>query len=215
MLTQLRLETPAAIVSLAQPGDTIRRMSDISRNVHLDNWLSKRFGAYNWNALLISGGGNDVIDDASRIIPASPTAQSAGKAAGEYVDRARLDQTLADVQEGYRRIVALRDRADSPCPGVPLVTDAYDLATPRDAPARFLVPLLGPWLFPAMVAARIPAQRWNDVSDFILGALGNGTFANASVPTTVRQKCAPHSSPTCETHTNDPRRDEDSRSPCV
>jgi lysophospholipase L1-like esterase len=177
MLTQLHLSRSTALVSLAQPGDTIRRMSDISRNVHLDNWLSNRFGAYSWNALLISGGGNDVIDDAGRIIPASATAQSAGKPAGDYVDRARLGQTLADVQEGYRRIVALRDRADSPCPGVPLVTHAYDFATPRNAPARFLVPLLGPWLFPAMVAAKIPAERWNDVSDFILGALGTSIAA--------------------------------------
>jgi hypothetical protein len=31
---------------------------------------------------------------------------------------------------------------------------------------------MGPWLYPAMVAARIPESRWNDVSDFILGALG-------------------------------------------
>lgn len=172
MLTQLRLSRPTALVTLAQPGDTIRRMSDISRNVHLDNWLSRRFGAYDWSAILISGGGNDVIDDALEIIPASAAPQSAGKAAGEYVDAARLDKTLDEVREGYRRIVGLRDRPDSPCPGVPLVTHAYDLATPRDAPARFLVPLMGPWLYPAMLAARIPEPRWNDVSDFILGALG-------------------------------------------
>lgn len=183
MLTQLRLSRPTALVTLAQPGDTIRRMSDISRNRELDNWLSMRFGAYNWNALLISGGGNDVIDDAGKIIPASAVAQSAGNAAGEYVDQARLDETLAEVQEGYRRIVALRDRADSPCPGVPLVTHTYDLATPRNAPARFLVRLLGPWLFPAMVAAKIPAERWNDVSDFILGALGASiTALEAELP---------------------------------
>jgi hypothetical protein len=172
MLTQLRMSRPTALVTLAQPGDTIRRMSDISRNPELDNWLSRRFGAYNWNALLISGGGNDVIDDAGQIIPASPVAQSDAKDSGEYVDRAVLDKTLADVREGYRRIVEMRDRPDSPCPGVPLVTHAYDLVTPRNAPARFLVPLMGPWLYPAMVAARIPESRWNDVADFILGALG-------------------------------------------
>jgi hypothetical protein len=157
---------------LAQPGDTIRRMSDISRNTDLDNWLSMSFGAYNWHALLISGGGNDVIDHAMEIVPASSVPQPAGKATDEYIDPVRLEETLAEVREGYRRIVELRDRDDSPCPGVPLVTHTYDLATPRDAPARFLVPLLGPWLFPAMAAARIPESRWNDVSDFILGALG-------------------------------------------
>ena len=172
MLTQLRLDRPAAIVSLAQPGDTIRRMSDIAKNPELDNWLSMSFGAYQWNALLISGGGNDLIDDATRIIPGSATPQPGNKPAEEYVDLARLARTLDDVADGYRRIVALRDGLDSPCPGVPLVTHAYDLATPRDAPARFLVAQLGPWLYPAMVAAKIPAARWNDVADYLLGALG-------------------------------------------
>lgn len=171
LLTQLRLKTPAAVLSLAQPGDTIRRMSDISRNTVLDDWLSRQWGAFDWNALLISGGGNDVIDDASRIIPPSATAQG-DKPAAQYIDPTALAKTLADVANGYRRIVALRDRADSPCPGVPLVTHAYDLATPRDSPARFLLVQLGPWLFPAMVAAKIPPNRWNDVADHVLGALG-------------------------------------------
>lgn len=172
MLTQMRLRRPTCIVTLAQPGDTIRRMSDISRNVALDNWLSMRFGAFQWQALLISGGGNDVIDDAATIIPASATPQPAAQAPSSYLDMAQLQKTLADVQDGYRRIVALRDRADSPCPGVPLVTHAYDFATPRDSPARFLVFQLGPWLYPAMVAAQIPTSEWNAVSDVILGALG-------------------------------------------
>lgn len=172
LLTQLKLGRPAAVVSLAQPGDTIRRMSDIAGNPELDHWLSRPWGAFDWHAVLVSGGGNDVIDDAARIIPASAVAQAAGKPVEEYVDRVQLARTLAEIQDGYRRIVALRDREESPCPGVPLVTHAYDLATPRDAPARFLVVKLGPWLYPAMMAAKIPEARWNDVADHVLGALG-------------------------------------------
>ena len=172
MLTQMRLDRPAAIVSLAQPGDTIRRMSDIARNPEIANWLSARFGAFHWNALLVSGGGNDVIDDAGRLIPESAVPQRSDKPVQDYVDLAQLARTLREVSDGYRRIVALRDGDDSPCPGVPLITHEYDLATPRDAPARFLVLQLGPWLHPAMVDARIPQPRWNDVSDFLLGSLG-------------------------------------------
>lgn len=171
LLTQLKLDKPAAILSLAQPGDTIRRMSDIARNPVLGNWLSRRWGAFDWNALLISGGGNDLIDDATQVIPGSAVPQPS-KPADQYVDAAQLAKTLKDVADGYRRIVDLRDRPDSPCPGVPLVTHAYDLATPRDAAARFLMVQLGPWLYPAMVAAQIPPARWNDVSDYLLGALG-------------------------------------------
>ena len=171
LLTQLRLETPAAILSLAQPGDTIRRMSDIAHNPELDHWLSAAWGGFNWNALLISGGGNDLIDDATKVIPGSSTPQP-DKPADRYIDPDALRKTLKDVAEGFGRIVTLRDRADSPCPGVPLITHAYDLVTPRDAPARFLVAKLGPWLYPAMVAAKIPQGRWNDVADYLLGELG-------------------------------------------
>ena len=171
LLNSLRLRRPAAIVTLAHPGETISRMASISSNPELDLWLSTPYSDIRWNAVLISGGGNDVIDDAQHLIPASDVDQPVMDA-GQYIDHAHLAETLASVRESYAAIVALRDRPQSPCIGVPLITHAYDLATPRNAPARFLVPLMGPWLYTAMVRARIPTERWNPVSDFILGALG-------------------------------------------
>jgi hypothetical protein len=170
LLNTLRLHQPAAIVTLAQPGETISRMADIARNPALDDWLSPAFG-FQWNALLVSGGGNDVIDDAGKIIRPGPMSQPPG-AAQDYIDTVELQATLAKVRLAYAEIVALRDRPTSPCIGVPLITHAYDLTTPRNAPAQFLVPLMGPWLYTALVAAGVPASRWNAVSDFILGALG-------------------------------------------
>src|SRR5438046_8247390 len=89
MLTQLRLRRMTALLTLAQPGDTIRRMSDIARNPELENWLTSRYAEYRWNALLMSGGGNDVIDDATAIIPASATDQAGDKRPEEYIDVAR------------------------------------------------------------------------------------------------------------------------------
>ena len=179
LLSKLRLTRPAIVVSLAQPGDTITRMSDLAANVELRNWLSRRYGAYEWNALLVSGGGNDLIDDvgAGRIIPAQLAPQDAGKPVEDYVDLAELAKALARIREGYARIASLRDGPDSPCVGVPLVTHAYDWVTPRDAPARFLVPLLGPWLYPALVKARVPEARWNELSDRLLGRLGAALVA--------------------------------------
>jgi hypothetical protein len=173
LLNKLRLTRPAAIVTLADPGETISRMADIARNPDLDNWLSLPFNDIRWSAVLISGGGNDVIDDARAglIIPASDVDQPV-KDPEQYVDRVALQGTLARVRESYAAIVALRDRPSSTCIGVPLITHAYDLATPRDAPAQFVVRLMGPWLYKAVVNARIPTTRWNDVSDYILRALG-------------------------------------------
>jgi hypothetical protein len=128
---------------------------------------ARSIGTQCWSA----AAGNDLIDDATKVIPASAAPQP-DKPTDQYIDANALRKTLRDVADGYRRIVTLRDRADSPCPGVPLVTHAYDLVTPRDSPARFLVAQQGPWLYPAMVAARIPQNRWNDVADFLLGELG-------------------------------------------
>jgi hypothetical protein len=171
LLNQLRLTRPSAVVTLAHPGETISRMASIAQNPELDLWLSMPYSDIRWSALLVSGGGNDVIDAAQSLIPASPSDQPLMDA-DRYIDQVRLGEIIAVIQQSYADIVALRDRPNSPCIGVPLITHAYDLATPRNAPAQFLVPLMGPWLYPAMVRARIPTARWNAVSDFILGALG-------------------------------------------
>jgi hypothetical protein len=170
LLSELKLERPTAVVCLAEPGATVRRIAWLAKNPALKNWLSRSYGAYAWNALLLSGGGNDVIDEAGKIVPPSNTDQP-DRPAAEYVDQVKLDALLEEVRVAYRTIVALRDAPDSPCPGVPAVTQAYDFITPRDAPATFGPLRLGPWLYPAMVAARIPVHRWNDISDHVLAAL--------------------------------------------
>lgn len=171
LLTQLRLRRDAAVVTLAQPGDTIRHMADICSNSALRAMLSMTHG-YSWDAILLSGGGNDVIDNAGAIVRPSAVPQPDNLPAADYVDDVALQATLAVVSAGYRAIVDLRDSPNSPAVGVPIVTHRYDLATPRDSPATFLVLRRGPWLYPAMLGGRIPPSRWNDVSDYILGALG-------------------------------------------
>lgn len=170
LLNVMKFKVPAAIVTLANPGATITRMTDIARNPDLDNWLSAPWGAFSWNAILVSGGGNDIMDRASCIVPPSAMDQPV-KPPDQYVDRAALGAVLDDIEKSFDRIIQLRDRPTSPCVGVPLITHAYDWTTPRNAPAQFLVTLGGPWLYPAMRDARIPPSEWNAVSDFILAEL--------------------------------------------
>ena len=169
----LRFNRDTMIVTLAEPGDTIVRMSDIAKNPALEMQLSKNFG-YNWHAILLSGGGNDVIDHAARIIPPSSRAQPDRANAEDYCDMGALKKVLADIAKGYGAIVDMRDRKGiSPCVNKPIVVHTYDLCTPRNSPARFAFITLGPWLFPAMSNARIPANRWNDVADVIMNALAD------------------------------------------
>jgi hypothetical protein len=170
LLEQLRFDNSNIIVNCAKPGDTIRNLVKM-RN---DNAFQlEAESGIEWNAILLSGGGNDVIDDARWIIPASTTKQSAGKAAQDYCDTAQLKKTLDLVIDGYEKLLSIRDGARSSCKNAPVLIHTYDYATPRNSPAQFfdVVGLRGPWLYPAMLAARIAQSEWNAVSDFILGSL--------------------------------------------
>lgn len=168
LLFSMKFRGSTVIVNCGTPGDTIRNMGQIASNPVLRKAMSRRFG-YAWDAILLSGGGNDLIDDADDIIrrragaPADPAA---------YCNEDVLDSTLERVTTGYRSIIALRDADDSSCRDKPVVTHTYDWVTPRNAPARFVVvPLLGPWLYPALKTARVPQGQWNPVSDYLVGRL--------------------------------------------
>lgn len=146
VLEQLHFNQPAAVLTLAQPGDSIRRMATISKNKLLRDYLAKPQFASRWDAILLSGGGNDIIDNAGSIVVAG-----AGDDPNAYLNEGALASTLSDIADGYRRIAELRDRAGSPNRGAKIMTHTYDYLTPRPAPAMFMfVPLSGPWLIRAL-----------------------------------------------------------------
>ncbi|MEA3411627.1 MAG: hypothetical protein U9R74_08815 [Pseudomonadota bacterium] len=93
---------------------------------------------------------------------------------------------MDEVQEGYRRLVAVRDREGSPARGKPIVTHTYDCATPRNSPARFLfVPLLGPWLHKAVKGAGVPERDRVAVSDYLAKRLADAIPALQKAPDRV------------------------------
>lgn len=168
LLFSMRFKVPTVIVNCARPGDTIRNMTQLASNIDLRHAMLESHGS-NWDAILLSGGGNDLIDDAAEIIQrpsGSPTDPAA------YVNEARLQETMTDIAQGYRRIVALRDKAGSSCAGKPIIVHTYDWMTPRNSPARFFgMPLLGPWVYTALVDEGIPQSRWNAISDYLVARL--------------------------------------------
>jgi hypothetical protein len=170
LLITLDFGVQTLVVSCAQPGATIRKMSEMMKNQGVKNMTSSRFG-YKWNAILVSGGGNDLIDDAKRIIRASSGGVSNDPAA--YCDDTALHQAMASITAAYEKFVQWRDRNGSSCKDCPMIAHTYDLATPRKAPSRFFgLKLRGPWLYPAMLAAQVPENMRIPVSDHILGRLG-------------------------------------------
>ncbi len=175
LLFSLEFPSTNVVVTLAKPGDTLKSMADICNNSDLRFAMDKLHG-YKWDAILLSAGGNDLIDYASGktsedsiLIP--PEARGIVNGPADYVDQKKLKILMDYIQEGYQRIVALRDAPKSSCVGAPIMVHTYDLVTPNDSPATLGPITLGPWLFPALKRAKIPESDWLALADFLLGKL--------------------------------------------
>ncbi|MEN6587919.1 MAG: SGNH/GDSL hydrolase family protein [Sulfuricella sp.] len=174
LLYELRLKKRAIVLNLGYPGDTIANMSQLSANTEFARRLVHPNWASDWDAILLSGGGNDLIDRAADIILSNPS----GMSAADYVDSEQLAAFGKDIQAGYRRIVALRDSAASPNKGKPIVVHTYEYPTPRPAPATFLiVPITKPWMHPVFEAHQVPKILWKKVAELLLDALAEALLA--------------------------------------
>ena len=170
LLYELRLKKRTVVLNLGYPGDTIANVSQLSANTEFTRRLVHPNWASDWNALLLSGGGNDLIDQAADIIRSTPT--GTGTKAADYVDADRLAAFAQGVQAGYRRIVALRDSDSSPNQGKPIVVHTYDYPTPRPAPASFLIaPMTKPWMHPIFENYRVPKSLRARIAERLLDAL--------------------------------------------
>lgn len=169
VLYHIRVSKPTALVSMAKPGDTIIRMGEPDRMSQLHRVLAVPQFAYKWDAILLSGGGNDLIDSGPDVVRRRGTPSDHP---ADYVDTAVLGRLLTAIQDAYASIVAMRDAASSPSRGKPIYVHTYDYATPRNSPARFLgAGIMGPWLYPACLLADIPQPMWQPVSDYLLDRL--------------------------------------------
>jgi lysophospholipase L1-like esterase len=160
-LHSLRFQQSTIIASCAKPGDTIRNMSNILSASAYRNALSDKNGR-KWDLILLSGGGNDFINAASRIIRPSSGSDPRNYCRGDV-----LQQTVQVIKDGYAEMVKIRD--SGPSRNVPILTHTYDYPTPRPAPAHFFgIPTkVGPWLYPALNDARIPQALWASISDYM------------------------------------------------
>ncbi|MFZ6658130.1 SGNH/GDSL hydrolase family protein [Undibacterium sp. TJN19] len=170
LLFPLRFAQTTLLYNLATPGDTIRNMSDISSNPELSKLINNQTFSTKWDAIFISGGGNDLIDKVSQIL-CRPSAGAGGHLL-DYVNGFELAKLKVDLQKNYKKIADLR--ANSKNRDTPIVTHVYDYPTPRDAKAKFLgFGFVGPWLYNAMKSADIPEQNWISLADYIFEWLGS------------------------------------------
>lgn len=179
LLYELRFPRWTQVLNLAYPGDTLRHIGDIAGNGDLRKWLAKPGFASPFTALLLSGGGNDLIDAASELISPTPLEGQDPKRPESYLHGAGVTALVETVQDGLRRIIALRDSEGSKSRGAPAFVHTYDYATPRNAPARFLSgpAVSGPWLYRALQPTGLDIALQQRIADVLVDRLAEGLWA--------------------------------------
>jgi hypothetical protein len=170
LLFGLKLAASTCIVNCAVPGKVLQHMTDTTTNTTflqiLNGALAMRF-----DGILLSGGGNDLIDAVQSTDPDSAKrllrfqAEWGPPASGgaRYVSDAGWDVFELHLEDVFGRFIAARDQGINQ--NVPVIFHTYDLVAPRDSGAGFG---FGPWLSKALTGFGVPMTDWNDVSKELL-----------------------------------------------
>jgi lysophospholipase L1-like esterase len=179
LLYGLRLARWTLILNLAYPGDTIRHMSELSDHKDLVRFLAQQNFCSRFDALLLSGGGNDLIDTAAELIHVAPSPGVNPQDPGAYIDETQLSKLLSNIQDGYKRIVELRDALGGLSRGAPAFLHTYDYVTPRNAPGRLLgtVAIKGPWLWPIFKNSALGVSLQQRIADRLIDRLAEALLA--------------------------------------
>jgi len=163
-----------SVLRLEKPGDELLRMLDAKPlrklKEHLDRTYLTRGGKdYRAEALLMSGGGNDLLgDDLVLYLKANP----AGTTALDFVEVDRVLDKLQQIGIAYRQLCWARDDVNPECT---ILAHGYDYAVPGDRPVRILWGLkkLGPWMHKAMngevdPTVFVPAQHRRAIAAWLV-----------------------------------------------
>jgi hypothetical protein len=174
LLWGLELSTGTCIVNCASPGAQIRRMANTTRSRKFLQLLNGSV-AMKWDAILLSGGGNDVIDavestDASpslRLLRFQPEWGDPALGPHKYVSDPGWETLRVHLRAVFEGFITARDRGVNR--DQPVILHTYDLAAPRNAPAGLG---FGPWLSKAFGNAySIPQADWNMVAEELFNRL--------------------------------------------
>lgn len=136
------------ILNLAKAGDEVRFMLGVEERRILARQLTDGCPAGGpWDALLFSGGGNDIVANPMALWvrdfdPALPPK--------DLIHQSRFKAALELVRAGYEDLISLRDALS---PGTHVIFHAYDFAIPDGRGICFM----GPWLKPTLDLRKFPA----------------------------------------------------------
>ncbi|MBL8352897.1 MAG: SGNH/GDSL hydrolase family protein [Burkholderiaceae bacterium] len=174
ILAELTLPKSTVIVNCAYPGAVLHRMASTTTSPMFRRLLAGRL-ANKWDAILLSGGGNDIIDavgappaapPAARLLRTAAERGSASLAGADYLSEPGWAAFATRIGAVFNQLVDLRDSGINRT--TPLVWHNYARVMPRPAPAGLG---FGPWLLPALEQFAVPAADRLAVADALTSRL--------------------------------------------
>lgn len=155
------------VLNLAWLGDQMVDMSKgrqfelYQRLIHEQRW------GYRWDLLFLVGGGNDLIGWIFNAAIRNPGFASTDPE--EYVDRAALEEKLAELKSCFKRYIDLRNNSEINR-DTPILVQTYDYVVPRDQPPTILGFEVSDhaWILPKYLARGIDAPEMQKRSLWIL-----------------------------------------------
>lgn len=140
------------ILNLARAGDEVRYMLGVRERKEMIGRLTRGCPTGGpWDALLFSGGGNDIVGDPLVLLLHDFDADSSPDS---LIDGRRLDAALTLIRAGYEDLIGLRDRLT---PDTHLFFHVYDFAIPDGRGICHF----GPWLQPSFLQRGFPRPDLN------------------------------------------------------
>ena len=176
LLAQMEFTRSAACVNCARPGIHLTHMSDTSSQKTFRKLLAGKF-AVKWDAILFSGGGNDLIEAATvgpnkpphlRLLATEAERGASPPTGDAYVSNPGWQTFETHMTAVFDALVAFRDSGVNR--HVPMGFHTYAHIMPRPAP---VAPTVGPWLEPAMKDFVVPSSHWLDVSAALMDRLAD------------------------------------------
>ena len=155
VVAQLEDIAGVPIANMAHHGDEVRQMLALAQRREITERLREAVrDGLPFDALLFSGGGNDIVGDELCIWLNDYTQ---GMRPDQAIDLPRFDAVLAIIEAGYRDLIGIRDRES---PGTTVFLHGYDFAVPTGEGVCFV----GPWLKPSLDFRGVPpVMQWDVV----------------------------------------------------
>ena len=178
-------------VNCAAPGDTLRRMVTMNRDPRFIGLLAGHI-AETWDALIVSAGGNDLIEALSvgpldtagravapelRLLLTEAERGPGELSASRYISRAGWQTFAGYLRANVEHLLALRD--SGPSKRRPIFMHCYAYPTPRPAGAGLGH---GPWLNPALQAYAVPAEERSALARLLIDQLAALLLGMAADP---------------------------------